>query len=70
MLLPLYLTVLSKKKKYSLKESHRRTSPMGSHFYEVPRVIKPIETGSRRRQMPGAGEGIKLLGLDVKDGSF
>lgn len=43
---------------------------MGSHFYEVPRVIKPIETRSRRRQMPGAGEGIKLLGLDVKDGSF
>lgn len=42
---------------------------MGSHFYEVPRVIKSIETGSRRRQMPGAGEGIKLLGLDMKDGS-
>lgn len=61
-------SVLSKKK-YSLKESHRRTSPMGSHFYAVPRVIKSIETGSRRRQMPGAGEGIKLLGLDMKDGS-
>lgn len=55
---------------YSLKESHRRTSPLGSHFYEVPRVIKPIETGSRRRQVPGAGEGIGLLGLDMKDGSF
>lgn len=44
-----------------LKESHR-TSPMGSHFYEVPRVIKP--TGTR-----GTGEG-EAVGVKVKDGTF
>lgn len=37
---------------------------MGSHFYEVPRVIKPIGTGGRR-WVQGTGEG-RLLGLRVK----
>jgi hypothetical protein len=47
---------------FSFEESHR-TNPMGSHFYEVPGVIKPIGTGSRRWCQ-------RLGRVKVKDGTF
>lgn len=61
---PLCLAVLSKM--FSLEESHG-TSPMGSHFYEVPRAIRPTGTGSRW-WVPGTGE--EAVGVRVKENGF